>query len=73
MFLFLTTDDLSSAFENMKVSKRHIHVLLNCKNRSSQANGVVVVEEPVDKPHGSVAIVQDLYGNKFDVIQYRKQ
>ena len=33
-----------------------------------QDNGVSIVEQPVEKPHGTVAIVADLYGNKFDLI-----
>jgi predicted enzyme related to lactoylglutathione lyase len=33
------------------------------------AHGAVATEEPRDEPHGRVVIVEDPYGNRWDVIQ----
>jgi catechol 2,3-dioxygenase-like lactoylglutathione lyase family enzyme len=33
------------------------------------ANGVTFLEAPRHEPYGSVAVFQDLYGNKWDLIQ----
>ena len=32
--------------------------------------GVRFVEEPRDEPYGTVAVFEDLYGNRWDLIQY---
>ena len=34
-----------------------------------QANGVVFDEEPRDEPYGIVVVFQDIYGNKWDLLQ----
>lgn len=34
-----------------------------------QAHGVHFIEEPRDEPYGQVVVFQDLYGNKWDMIQ----
>ncbi|MFV3129939.1 VOC family protein [Niveispirillum sp. KHB5.9] len=36
-----------------------------------QAAGVVFLEEPRHEAYGSVAVFQDLYGNKWDLLQLR--
>lgn len=33
------------------------------------ANGVKFLEEPRHEPYGSVAVFEDIYGNKWDLIQ----
>ncbi|WP_448072260.1 VOC family protein [Georgenia yuyongxinii] len=33
------------------------------------AHGAVATEEPRDEPHGRVVILEDLYGNRWDVIE----
>jgi catechol 2,3-dioxygenase-like lactoylglutathione lyase family enzyme len=35
------------------------------------AAGVRFVREPVDAPYGIVAVFEDLYGNRWDLIEYR--
>ena len=35
------------------------------------ANGVEIVRQPLETDYGTVAIFQDLYGNKWDFIQYK--
>ena len=34
-----------------------------------QARGVRFVEEPRDEPYGTVVVFEDLYGNKWDLVQ----
>jgi catechol 2,3-dioxygenase-like lactoylglutathione lyase family enzyme len=34
-----------------------------------KANGVVFDEEPRDEPYGIVVVFQDIYGNKWDLLQ----
>lgn len=34
-----------------------------------QANGVIFNEEPREEAYGTVAVFQDLYGNKWDLLQ----
>ena len=36
-----------------------------------QAAGVKFVRPPAEHPYGIVAVFQDLYGNRWDLIQYR--
>jgi catechol 2,3-dioxygenase-like lactoylglutathione lyase family enzyme len=36
-----------------------------------RANGVRFLEDPRHEPYGSVAVFEDLYGNKWDLIQPR--
>lgn len=38
---------------------------------SMLANGVRFLEDPRHEPYGSVAVFEDLYGNKWDLIQPR--
>jgi predicted enzyme related to lactoylglutathione lyase len=33
--------------------------------------GVVFVRSPSEEPYGTVAVFEDLYGNRFDLIQRR--
>ena len=35
------------------------------------ANGVVFNEQPRNEPYGTVAVFEDLYGNKWDLIQQK--
>jgi hypothetical protein len=35
------------------------------------ANGVVFNEQPRNEPYGVVAVFEDLYGNKWDLIQQK--
>lgn len=35
------------------------------------AKGITFVREPRDEPYGTVAVFKDLYGNLWDLIQYR--
>ncbi|MBS0255129.1 MAG: VOC family protein [Proteobacteria bacterium] len=37
--------------------------------RAMQAKGVVFVEQPRHEPYGSVAVFEDLVGNRWDLIQ----
>jgi len=34
-----------------------------------RAKGVVFVRAPVDQPYGRVAVFEDLYGNRWDLVQ----
>lgn len=34
-----------------------------------QKKEVVIIQQPIDRPHGRVLIFEDLYGNKWDLIQ----
>lgn len=36
------------------------------------AKGVVFVREPRVEPYGTVAVFQDLYGNLWDLVQYKR-
>ncbi len=36
-----------------------------------RSRGVVFVRPPIEQPYGTVAVFQDLYGNKCDLIQPR--
>lgn len=53
VFLFLSTDDFSKDYEDMK------------------ARGVRFTEGPREEGYGTVAVFLDLYGNKWDLVQYR--
>ena len=39
--------------------------------KSLQNKGVVFIEQPREEDYGTVAIFEDLYGNKFDLIETR--
>jgi len=39
--------------------------------QAMRERGVVFVREPVEKEYGTVAVFQDLYGNKWDLLQLR--
>jgi catechol 2,3-dioxygenase-like lactoylglutathione lyase family enzyme len=39
--------------------------------RAMQEQGIVFVRQPAEEPHGTVAVFEDLYGNKWDFIQPR--
>lgn len=39
--------------------------------RSFSQQGVVFVREPSEQTYGTVAVFEDLYGNLWDLIQYR--
>jgi catechol 2,3-dioxygenase-like lactoylglutathione lyase family enzyme len=36
-----------------------------------RAAGVVFVRPPMEAPYGTVAVFEDLYGNRWDLLQYR--
>ncbi len=38
-----------------------------------RGNGVEFVRPPTTEPYGTVAVFRDLYGNLFDLIQFRRQ
>lgn len=38
-------------------------------HRSMLAAGVKFTQPPTQQPHGTVAVFEDLYGNRFDLIQ----
>jgi catechol 2,3-dioxygenase-like lactoylglutathione lyase family enzyme len=40
--------------------------------RAMRAKGVVFHEEPRDEAYGRVAVFEDLYGNKWDLLQLRR-
>lgn len=33
---------------------------------------IKIVREPVDEPYGRVAVFEDLYGNQWDLIEYKR-
>ena len=41
--------------------------------RAFQARGVRFVEKPREEPYGTVAVFEDLYGNRWDLIQPHRQ
>lgn len=36
-----------------------------------RARGVAFTEEPRDEPYGTVAVFEDLYGNRWDLLEFR--
>jgi len=40
-------------------------------HRGMTARGVKFLEEPRDEPYGTVAVFEDLYGNKWDLLQLK--
>ena len=36
------------------------------------ANDIKFIREPADQPYGTVAVFEDLYGNLWDLIQYKE-
>jgi catechol 2,3-dioxygenase-like lactoylglutathione lyase family enzyme len=40
--------------------------------RQMVARGVRFVREPSEEPYGTVAVFEDLYGNRWDLLQYRE-
>jgi predicted enzyme related to lactoylglutathione lyase len=44
---------------------------LDADHEALTARGVKFVRPPSEQPYGRVAVFQDLYGNKFDLIQPR--
>jgi len=41
-------------------------------HRDFSARGVRFIEQPRHEDYGSVAVFEDLYGNRWDLIEYRK-
>jgi catechol 2,3-dioxygenase-like lactoylglutathione lyase family enzyme len=39
-------------------------------HRDMKAAGIRFVREPMDAPYGRVAVFEDLYGNRWDLIQF---
>jgi catechol 2,3-dioxygenase-like lactoylglutathione lyase family enzyme len=39
--------------------------------RTMKSQGVVFNEEPRDEPYGTVAVFEDLYGNKWDLLELK--
>ncbi len=39
--------------------------------RAMTARGVKFCEEPRNEPYGTVAVFEDLYGNKWDLLQLK--
>jgi catechol 2,3-dioxygenase-like lactoylglutathione lyase family enzyme len=39
---------------------------------SYRAKGVVFVREPREQPYGTVAVFKDLYGNLWDLVQFKR-
>lgn len=37
-----------------------------------QAKGVIFVREPVEELYGTVAVLQDLYGNLWDLLELKR-
>lgn len=42
-------------------------------HRTLLANGVHFVEEPREESYGTVAVFEDIYGNRWDFIEYKNQ
>jgi catechol 2,3-dioxygenase-like lactoylglutathione lyase family enzyme len=40
-------------------------------HREMTARGVTFVREPKDAPYGTVAVFEDLYGNRWDLVQFK--
>ncbi|MGA7755637.1 MAG: VOC family protein [Candidatus Sulfotelmatobacter sp.] len=41
--------------------------------RAARERGVKFLEEPRDEPYGTVAVFEDLYGNKWDLLQLKTE
>ena len=41
--------------------------------KSMQSKGVTFIETPRDEAYGTVAIFEDLYGNKWDLLQVKEE
>lgn len=39
--------------------------------RAMKERGVTFVEEPREEPYGTVVVFEDLYGNRWDLVQFR--
>lgn len=39
--------------------------------RAYQVRGVRFTRDPLEAPYGTVAVFEDLYGNKWDLVQFR--
>lgn len=39
--------------------------------RQMQARGIKFTREPVEQPYGTVAVFEDLYGNLWDLVEYK--
>jgi uncharacterized glyoxalase superfamily protein PhnB len=39
--------------------------------KSMKRAGIAFVREPEDMPYGRVAVWEDLYGNRWDLVQYK--
>jgi catechol 2,3-dioxygenase-like lactoylglutathione lyase family enzyme len=51
-----------------------VFLFLNTDNMEADfnnliANDINIIQEPTERPHGIVAIFEDIYGNKWDLIQ----
>ena len=40
--------------------------------KDMQANGVRFLEEPRHEPYGTVVVFEDLYGNKWDLLELKR-
>ena len=40
------------------------------EHAAMRARGVRFIEEPRDEPYGTVVVFEDLYGNRWDLVQY---
>jgi len=40
--------------------------------KDMQANGIHFLEEPRNEPYGTVVVFEDLYGNKWDLLELKK-
>ena len=42
-------------------------------HRALTSRGVVFVRPPAEEPYGTVAVFEDLYGNRFDLVEMKKK
>jgi len=69
-----TTDAQSACIGNQTGGRVFIFIETDDFERdyeSMKSRGVVFVRPPSEEPYGIVAVFEDLYGNKFDLIQPR--
>ena len=44
----------------------------DCDYEKLRENNVTIVREPQQEPYGKVCVFEDLYGNRWDLIEYKK-
>ena len=73
-------EQATTAADKARLGKQFTGMMLNIMTddmdetyRTLKANGVEFVEEPSSAPWGKQAVIKDLYGNVFDLLEPRQR